>query len=104
MPIARAAGLLVFDYDVALRAQALDQQPHLGRFAASFGSFETDEQAARPQGAGRASVIDEMQQGLQIFPGFAFGLLVVLAQQIRGMIGDHHRNVAATCAICRATS
>ena len=41
-----------------------------------------------------SSVIDEMQQRLQIFPSLAFGFLVVLPQQIGGMIGDHHRNIA----------
>src|ERR1035441_9486232 len=36
------------------------------------------------------SVVDEVQNPFEIFPGFAFGFLIVLAQQVRGVVGDHH--------------
>src|SRR6476646_9216138 len=41
-----------------------------------------------------ALVIDEVQQRLQIFPGFALGLLIVLPQQVGRMIGNHHWNIS----------
>src|ERR1039458_7538188 len=48
-------------------------------------------------GIGRAgacsSVVDVVQDLLEVFPGFALGFLVVLAQQVRGVVGDHHGDV-----------
>ena len=42
------------------------------------------------------SIVDEVQDLLQVFPGFALGVLIVGAQQVRRMIRHHHRNIAAT--------
>src|SRR5579872_1547379 len=41
-----------------------------------------------------ASVINEVEDFLQIVPRFALGVLVVGPQQIRGMIGDHNGEIA----------
>src|SRR4051794_10398950 len=38
------------------------------------------------------SVIDEMEQSFQIFPGFTARCLIVLAKEIRRMIRNHHGN------------
>src|ERR1035438_5965329 len=37
-----------------------------------------------------ASVVDVVQDFLEVFPGFALGFLIVLAQQVRRVIRDHH--------------
>src|SRR4051794_7886253 len=38
-------------------------------------------------------VVDEMQSFFQVFPRFAFRVLIVLAHQVRGMIRDHEGNI-----------
>src|SRR5512141_2315422 len=42
----------------------------------------------------RISVIHVVKDLLQIFPRFTLGVLVIRAQKIRRMVGDHHRHVA----------
>ncbi len=76
-------------------AKAIDQHAHLGRLAASLRALKADEEAARRSWPAvcRGSVIHEMQQRLQIFPSLAPRLLVVLPQQVRRMIRDHHGNI-----------
>src|ERR1039457_3074271 len=37
-----------------------------------------------------ASVVDVVLDCLEVFPGFALGFLIVLAQQVRRVIRDHH--------------
>src|SRR3954452_5930611 len=39
-------------------------------------------------------VIDEVQHLLQVFPRFPLGVLVIWPEQIRRVIGHHHRYVA----------
>src|SRR5690242_2875501 len=38
-------------------------------------------------------IIYKMENSLQVFPCFPLRLLIVLPKKIRGVIGDHHRNV-----------
>src|ERR1035441_7062859 len=45
-----------------------------------------------PAAVRAASVVDVVQDFLEVFPGFALGFLIVLAQQVRGVVGDHHRD------------
>src|ERR1035438_6608409 len=40
-----------------------------------------------------ASIVNEVQDLLQIFPSLALGVLVVLAQKVRGVVRGHHRDL-----------
>src|SRR5580658_4932437 len=49
-------------------------------------------QATRSPAPHKASVIHIMEHSLEIQPGIALGLGADLAEQIGGVVGDHHRN------------
>src|SRR4051794_17938535 len=39
-------------------------------------------------------VVDIVEDFLEVIPRFALGVLVIRPEQVRGVVGDHHRNVA----------
>ena len=44
--------------------------------------------------ASDSSVVHEVQNLLEIFPGLALGVLIVSPQQVRGVVRHHHRHLA----------
>ena len=46
-----------------------------------------------PRVPGR-SIVHEVQHFLEVFPRFAFGVLIVRAQQVGRVVRDHHLNAA----------
>ena len=73
------AWFLIFDYRETRVTKTFDKQLHLRGLATSFGAFEGDEEAAAvPPHRSQLSVIHEVQQCFEVFPGFALCRLIVL--------------------------